>query len=128
MLESIYEGVVEISYKKYTREDDNRAGHSRQMRGEFTSSKTYSDMIKRDGIHKKRYVNHPRDQSKLTCLIRGPGHSSDECKVLSYFVSKNTKSRLNKERSQELTLKKIKRKMLSSNMQLMRSSCKRNTN
>ena len=105
-LEPIYEGVVEIAYKKYTRADANRAGHSRQMRGESTSSKTYSEMIKISGKHKKRYVNHPRDKSKLTCLISGPGHSSDECKVLSDFGSKYTKSRPNKERSPELTLKK----------------------
>ena len=31
--ESIYEGVVEHSYKKPTRSDANRAGHRRQKRG-----------------------------------------------------------------------------------------------
>ena len=30
---SIYEGVVEPSYKKYTRVDANCAGHSRYKRG-----------------------------------------------------------------------------------------------
>ena len=63
-------------------------------------------MIKIYGKHKKRYVNHPRDQSKLTCIISGPGNSSDECKVLGDFGSKYTKIRPNKERSPELTLKK----------------------
>ena len=33
--ESIYEGVVEPSYKKRTRENSNRASHSRKTRGEF---------------------------------------------------------------------------------------------
>ena len=31
--ESIYEVVVEPSYKKHTRADSNRAGHSRKKRG-----------------------------------------------------------------------------------------------
>ena len=31
--ESIYKGVVEPSYKKPTRADANRGGHSRQKRG-----------------------------------------------------------------------------------------------
>ena len=31
--ESLYEGVLEPSYKKPTREDANHAGHSRKMRG-----------------------------------------------------------------------------------------------
>ena len=34
-----YEGVVESSYKKYTRSDANRAGHSEQVIGESASSK-----------------------------------------------------------------------------------------
>ena len=38
--ESIYEGVVEPSYKKSTQEDDNRAGHIRNNIREAASSKT----------------------------------------------------------------------------------------
>ena len=38
--ESIYEGVVEPSYKKLTREDANHFGHSKQNRGEAASSWT----------------------------------------------------------------------------------------
>ena len=37
--ESIYEGIVEPSYKKTTRADANRVGHSRQKRGEASSSR-----------------------------------------------------------------------------------------
>ena len=36
--DSIYEGVVEPSYKKPTRADTNRAGHRRKNRGEAASS------------------------------------------------------------------------------------------
>ena len=40
--ESIYEGVVEPSYKKPPRADANRAGHIRKKRGESASSWTRS--------------------------------------------------------------------------------------
>ena len=40
--EFIYNGVVEPSYKKSTREDSNRSGHNRKMRGESALSNTYS--------------------------------------------------------------------------------------
>ena len=59
--EKSYEGVVEPSYKKSTGVDSNHAGQNRQMRGESASSNTYSDTSKRDGNHKKNYVDHPRD-------------------------------------------------------------------
>ena len=35
--ESIYEGVVEPSYKKPTREDTNRSGPTNKMRGQSAS-------------------------------------------------------------------------------------------
>ena len=106
--EYIYEGILEPYYKKTTRVDVNCAGLSRKMRGDVASSTTYSKKNESSYKHRKRYVHHNKDRSQLSCLIHGPGNSSDECKVLIFFVSKKTKSRLNKERSQELTLKKIK--------------------
>ena len=75
--ESIYEGVVENSYKKHTRSDSNCAGSSSRMRIEAASSTTYSEMTESSGKRRKRYVYHPKDRSKLTCLIHSPGHSSD---------------------------------------------------
>ena len=74
--------------------DDNRADHIRQARREDASSNTYSDTSKSSGNSNKRYVNHLKDRSKPTCLIHGPGNSSDECKVLWDFVSKYTKKGL----------------------------------
>ena len=56
IVESIYEGVVEPSYKKSIRADVNRAGHCRQMRVESDLSPTYSEMSKSAGKHKQRYV------------------------------------------------------------------------
>ena len=48
-------------------------------------------MSERAGKHRKSYVYHLQDISKLTCLIHGPGHSSDEFKVLGDFGSKYSK-------------------------------------
>ena len=45
---------------------------------------------------RKRYVDYPRDKSK-TCLIHGPGNSSDDFKVLNGFVSKYAKIRPTKD-------------------------------
>ena len=79
---SIYDCVVEPYNKKPTREDENCDGNSRKKRGHSALSNTYSKMSESTGKRRKMYVYHPKDGSKLTCLIHGPGHSSDECKVL----------------------------------------------
>ena len=73
--ECIYEGAVEPSYKKPTREYANLAGLISKMRVEATSETTYSDMSESSVKHRKFYVDHPRDISKLTFLIHGPVHS-----------------------------------------------------
>ena len=96
--ESIYEVVVETSYKKNTRSDTNRDAQSRKIRGEFASSNTYSKTIERSGKHRKRYVYNTRDISKHTFIIHGPGHSSDECKVLGVFGFESSKIRHTKVR------------------------------
>ena len=49
-------------------------------------------MGERDGKRKKRYVDRPTGQSK-TCLIHGPVHSSDKCKILGDFGAKYTKGK-----------------------------------
>ena len=87
---------MNVLYKlliKTNREYSKRAGHSIQMRGEPTLSNCFSDMGKHSGKRKQRYVDHPRDQSKLTCLIHGPGNSSDERKVLNDFSTEYAKGR-----------------------------------
>ena len=47
--------------------------------------------------HRKMYVDHPKDISRLICLIHGPGNSSDECKVLGEFCCRYSKSRPTKD-------------------------------
>ena len=54
--ESIYEGVVELLYKKLTRAYANHTGHRIKIRGEAYSSTTYSYMSKNSGKCRKRYV------------------------------------------------------------------------
>ena len=76
------------------------------MRGKSASSKKLSKMSKRAVKRKEIYVDHLRDQSKLTCLIHGPVHSAYECKVLNYFGFKNTKDRPSKECRQESVFNK----------------------
>ena len=49
IVESIYEGVVQTSNKKFTRSDTNRAVHNRKTREESASSKTYSETSKSAG-------------------------------------------------------------------------------
>ena len=72
---TVYEGVVEPSHNKTTTSHTNRAGHSRKIRGVTDYSKTYSEKGNHAIKCKQRYVDHPRDRSKLTCLIHVPGHS-----------------------------------------------------
>ena len=48
-------------------------------------------MSESTGNQVKMYVDHPKDRSKLTCIIHIPGHSSDECKVLGDFGFKYSK-------------------------------------
>ena len=88
--ESIYESVVEPSYKKTTREDTNRAVHSRNKRGESASSKTLPTTGESDGKQLKIYLDLSKSESE-TCLSHGPEHSSDEYKIMGYFFANYTK-------------------------------------
>ena len=75
------------------------------MRGESALSNTYSEMGESSGKRRKRYVDHPKDISKLTCLIHVPGHSSYICKVLGDFGSKYYKIRPTKYHGHDLAAK-----------------------
>ena len=85
-------------------------------------------MIESNGKRRKKYVDHPKDRSKLTCLIHDPGHSLDECRFSGYFGYKYSKIRSTKGRGHEsetgifLTDRKIT--IIFFNMCWMRSSLK----
>ena len=49
------------------------------------------------GKRRNIYVDHPKIRSKITCLIHGPGNSSDDCQVFGEFVNKYDKYRPNKD-------------------------------
>ena len=74
--ESICKGVVEPSYKKPTRADANRAGHSSQKIGEAASPWNCPHKGESFGKCRKMHVHIPTRKSK-TCLIHGRGHSSE---------------------------------------------------
>ena len=95
--EYIYEGVLELSYKKYTGLDATCSGQIRYKRGEPASLHTYFTMNERAENHREGYVCHSKGESK-TCLIQGPRNSSDECKVLGDFGYKYVEIRSAKDR------------------------------
>ena len=64
-------------------------------------------MGKCSGRRKQNYIDCPRDQSKLTCLIHGPGNLSDEWKLLNDFGTEYSKVRTFKDHSQEPTTNKF---------------------
>ena len=72
--ESIYEGVVEPSYKKPTRADAKRAYHRRQKRVEAASSWNCPEKGESAGKRRKLHIDIPMVKSK-TCLVHGPGNS-----------------------------------------------------
>ena len=57
----MFEGVVEPSSKKTTRNISNQAGRTKQMRGEDASSKLNSKMGKRAGKRMKIHIDNPND-------------------------------------------------------------------
>ena len=69
--ESIHEGVLEPFYKKPTRADANRAGHSRQNIEEAASPWTRPKKDESAGKRRKGHVDSQTEKSK-TCLIQGP--------------------------------------------------------
>ena len=75
--ESIYEVILEPSYKKTTRSDSKCDGPSRKMRGEAALSTTCSNISESADKCRKSYIDHKKDKSELTCIIHGLGYSSD---------------------------------------------------
>ena len=72
---------------KTTRTYSNCAVQSIQNRGKSASSKSYPNMVKHAGKRKQRCLGCPRGILQLTCLIPGPGHSSDEFKVINDLIN-----------------------------------------
>ena len=107
--EIIYEGAVEPSYK-ITILDYKRSGNIRKIMGVAASSKSYSEVVNHSGNLNQRYVYHSIDKSKLTCLIHGNFHSSEQCKFINDFGARYDARRTFKERRQEPTSDKMYKK------------------
>ena len=77
--------------------DTNRASHDRKRKGGEAKSSTNSEKS-RAGKRKKNYAGHPRDRptGEKSCLLNGPGHSTEECKVLKDYYDKYAAQRPNK--------------------------------
>ena len=88
--------LYNLLIKTPTRTYVKRAIISSKTRGEATSSTTHSNTSESSGKRRKRFVDNPKDISKLTCLIYSPGHYSDKCKVLDDFGAKYAKDRTTK--------------------------------
>ena len=70
-------------------------------------------MSGRSSKRKKRYVDLPRDRSKLTCLIHGKGiQQSDHCKVINNFGTSYAAGRTFKEIRHELNIRKTEKNKL----------------
>ena len=83
--EHVYEGGTPS--KIPTREYANRDGHVRKLKGGESASPTNPEKG-RDGKWKTENAGHPRYAPtvvKKTCLSHGPGHSSEECKLLKVY-------------------------------------------
>ena len=64
---------MKTSHKEPTRADATRTGHGRKNMGNDSLSHIYSATSESSGKRRKRYVDHPKGESK-TCLINGPSH------------------------------------------------------
>ena len=80
--EQVYKGGTPS--KTPTREESNRDGHVRKWEGGETASSTNRDK----GRTRKRKTKHSGRLSgaltgaKKTCILHGPGHSSEACKLI----------------------------------------------
>ena len=71
------------------------------MRGGYTPSKSYSDISVRTGKRNQRHAYCPIENFKLTCLIHGSGHYSEQFGVLKHFGERYNASRTIKYSIQE---------------------------
>ena len=106
---TIYEGVVQHYYWKYTRADANHAGHSRKKRGGADLSNHHYEMGKCSDKRKKRYVDSLKDRLQITCLIHCLDHPPDECKVINNIFNNLLKAGILKNTGGSLQLQKVQK-------------------
>ena len=96
--EQVYEGGTPSKITAH-RADANRVSHSRKRKGGEAASPTNPEKG-RAGKLKKNYAGHPSDRmtSDKTCVLHGPRHSTEECKLLKEYSKKYAMQRPYKEK------------------------------
>ena len=94
--EKIYE--VRNTYKNLPRAYANCASHVRKIKWGESAPHTIPETVCTDK-RKTRNTGHPnnRPTGGKTCLLHGPGHSTEECKVLRDQSAKYAAQRPHKE-------------------------------
>ena len=85
IVESIYEGGSPLKNIQQAEADRASLGRKQKIRGYALPSNPKKG---RAGKLKRNYVGHPSDAptgAKNTCILHGPRHSSEECKVLQEY-------------------------------------------
>ena len=88
--EAIYKGGAPS--KNTQRAEADRASFGRKKKGR-ASTLPYNPEQGRSGKRKGRNAGHLSDEptgAKKTCLLHGPGHSSEECKFLQEYTEKRS--------------------------------------
>ena len=90
--EKVYEGGTPS--KTSIGVDSNRASHGRKRRGGESNSPTNPEKG-RVGKRKSKNAGHPSDRPTrwTTCLLHGPGHYTEEYRVLRHYSAKNAAQR-----------------------------------
>ena len=94
--EHIYEGGT--SSKIPTRAESNHGGHIRKRKGGEGASPTNPEMG-HAGKGRTKNTGHLIDvptTAKKTCSLHGPGHSSEDCKVIKVYSENYVTQRPNK--------------------------------
>ena len=95
VVDKIYEGGN--TYKTPSRTNSNRASHDGKRKGGESASPTNPE-TGRAGKRKTRNAVHPiyHPTGGKICLVHGPGHSEEQCKLLKDYSAKYSDQQPNK--------------------------------
>ena len=86
IVKAIYKGGAPS--KNTQRAEANRDSSGRKEKGGASASPSKPDQV-HSGKRKRSNTGHPSNEptgANKTCLIHGPGHSSEECKILQEYI------------------------------------------
>ena len=91
--EAIYEGGAPSKNSQQAEAD--RSSFGRKQKGEGSASPSNPEKGRADK-RKRNDAGHPSNApngKKKTCIFNGPGHSSEECKVIREYSEKHVEQR-----------------------------------